>query len=50
VEYNNPNWVENEEKYSIKSIGKLNLNIISKILAELGIDEPEIVRALNQKF
>lgn len=50
VEYNNPNWIENEEKYSIKSIGKLNLNTISKILAELDIDEPEIVRALNQKF
>ena len=50
VDYNNPNWIENEEKYSIKSIGKLNLSVITKILVELDIDEPEIVRALNQKF
>ena len=50
VDYNNPNWIENEEKYSIKSIGRLNMIIITKILEELGIEEPEIVQKLKQKF
>jgi hypothetical protein len=50
VDYNNPNWIENEEKYSIKSIARLNMIIITKILEELGIEEPEIVQKLKQKF
>ena len=50
VDYNNPNWVENTDKYSIKSIGKLNLDIIAYMLTELKIETPEIIKQLYSKY
>ena len=50
VDYNNPNWIENQEKYSIKSIAKLNINILAKMLDELNIEEPAIIGALRKNY
>ena len=50
VDYNNPNWIENTEKYSINSVTKLNLDIVKHIMAELGIETPEVVKELYQKY
>jgi hypothetical protein len=50
VDYNNPNWIENQEKYSIKSIARLNLDIAAYMLAELGIDVPDIMKKLYEYY
>ena len=50
VDYNNPNWVENTDKYSIRSIGKLNLDIIAYMLTELKVETPEILKQLYSKY
>lgn len=50
VDYNNPNWIENQEKYNIKSIARLNVNMLSKIMGELNIEEPEIINILKKKY
>lgn len=46
VDYNNPRWVENQDKYSIKSIARLNLDTAAYILAELKVDVPEVLKKL----
>ena len=50
VDYNNPYWVENEEKYSVKSIARLNLDVAAYMLAELGIDVPDIMKKLYEYY
>ena len=47
VDYNNPHWIENQDKYSVKSIARLNLDIASRILAELKIAEPQVIKLLK---
>lgn len=46
VDYNNPNWVENSDKYSIKSINRLYLDTAAYILAELELEVPEQLQKL----
>lgn len=50
VDYNNPNWVENQDKYSLKSINRLYLDTAAHILAELEMDVPEIVKNLYKVY
>ena len=50
VDYNNPKWVENSDKYSITSIGLLNLDMISHILAELKMEVPEIIKKMYSLY
>lgn len=47
VDYNNPHWIENQDKYSVKSIARLNLDIVSRILTELQIAEPQQIKTLK---
>ena len=44
VDYNNPKWIENQDKYSIKSIGILNLDTAAYMLTELKIEIPEMMK------
>ena len=46
VDYNNPDWIENRDKYSVKFIGRLNLDTASYILAELDAAVPDILKKL----
>ena len=46
VDYNNPDWIENRDKYSVKFIGSLNLDTASYILAELDAAVPDILKKL----
>ncbi len=46
VDYNNPRWIENQDKYSIKSIARLNLDTAAYVLAELKVDVPEVLKKL----
>ncbi len=50
VDYNNPRWVENQDKYSIKSIARLNLDTAAYILAELKVDVPEVLKKLYDVY
>ncbi|MBP5698482.1 MAG: hypothetical protein J6W96_03020, partial [Alphaproteobacteria bacterium] len=50
VDYNNPYWIENQDKYSIKSIAHLNLDIASDIVKELKMSEPQILKQLKAKY
>lgn len=50
VDYNNPRWIENQDRYSIKSITQLNLDTAAYILTELGIDIPELLKQLYNKY
>ncbi|MCM1323420.1 MAG: hypothetical protein NC218_04600 [Acetobacter sp.] len=50
VDYNNPNWVENQDKYSIKSISRLYLDTAAHILAELEWEVPEIMQRLYEVY
>ena len=50
VDYNNPRWIENQDKYSVKSIGRLNLDTAAYILAELEADVPEILKKLYEFY
>lgn len=50
VDYNNPHWIENQDKYSIKSIVWLNLDIVSHIFTELHISVPAKIKALKEKY
>jgi len=50
VDYNNPKWIENQDKYSVKSIGKLNIDIVSKILQELNQQTPSILSKLSELY
>ncbi|MBO5039172.1 MAG: hypothetical protein J6C85_06955 [Alphaproteobacteria bacterium] len=49
VDYNNPRWIENQDKYSIKSIRELYLDTAAYILNELEIDIPEELRKLREQ-
>lgn len=50
VDYNNPNWVENHDKYSIKSIARLNIDTAYRILEELDIEAPEALLKLYEVY
>ncbi len=50
VDYNNPNWVENSDKYSVKSINRLYLDTAAYILAELEWDVPEQLQKLYEVY
>ena len=50
VDYNNPNWIENNEKYSITSIVRLNLDTAAYILAELEIEVPEMLKKIYDYY
>ena len=50
VDYNNPLWIENQDKYQITSIGYLNLEIIAYILTELKIDITELLKTIYSLY
>ena len=50
VDYNNPDWIENRDKYSVKFIGRLNLDTASYILAELDAAVPGILKKLYRLY
>lgn len=50
VDYNNPRWIENQDKYSVKSIGRLNLDIVSKILEQLNQPTPAVLNELRKFY
>ena len=50
VDYNNPNWIENSDQYSIKSIARLYLDTASYILADLKMDVPDSIKKLYSVF
>ncbi len=50
VDYNNPRWIENQDKYSIKSIARLNLDTAAYILAELKVEVPEVLKKLYDVY
>lgn len=50
VDYNNPNWIENKDKYSVKSINRLYLDTTAHILMELGWDIPSIMQELYKTY
>lgn len=50
VDYNNPNWIENSDKYSIKSIARLYLDTASYMLADLKMTVPDSIKNLYTIF
>lgn len=50
VDYNNPRWIENQDKYNIQSIGRLNIDTAAYILAELGIEVPEMLKKMYEIY
>lgn len=46
VDYNNPRWIENQDRYSVKSVACLNLDTAAYILAELDMLAPEMMKKL----
>ncbi|MBQ8750638.1 MAG: hypothetical protein IJZ30_03255 [Alphaproteobacteria bacterium] len=50
VDYNNPNWIENTDKYSVKSIARLTLDTTAYILNELEIEIPDILRRIYELY
>ncbi|MBR5154274.1 MAG: hypothetical protein IKW58_00950 [Alphaproteobacteria bacterium] len=50
VDYNNPKWVENSDKYSIISIGVLNLDMVSYMLAELKMEVPTMIKKIYSLY
>ena len=50
VDYNNPRWIENQDKYSVRSIARLNLDVAAYILAELEADVPEMMKLLYERY
>jgi antitoxin component YwqK of YwqJK toxin-antitoxin module len=50
VDYNNPNWIENSDQYSIKSIARLYLDTASYILADLKMEVPDSIKKLYSIF
>ena len=50
VDYNNPNWIENSDQYSIKSIARLYLDTASYMLADLKMEVPESIKNLYSVF
>ena len=46
VDYNNPRWIENQDRYSVKSVARLNLDTAAYILAELDMQAPEMMKKL----
>ena len=50
IDYNNPNWVENQDKYSVKQISRLYLDTAARILAELEWEVPEIMQKLYEHY
>lgn len=50
VDYNNPNWVENKDRYSIKSIGRLYLDTTAYMMADLGMEVPDSIKKLYEIY
>lgn len=50
VDYNNPLWIENRDKYSVRSMARLSLDTASHILAELEIPVPEIMKKMYEVY
>ena len=50
IDYNNPNWVENQDKYSVKQVSRLYLDTAARILAELDWKVPEIMQKLYEVY
>ena len=50
VDYNNPLWVENQDKYSVQSIARLNLDTATRILEEMDISIPSAIKNLQGKY
>ena len=50
VDYNNPLWVENQDKYSVKSIARLNLDTAARMLEEMKINMPSSMKGLQEKY
>ncbi len=50
VDYNNPNWIENTDKYSVKSIARLTLDTTAYMLNELEIEIPDILRRIYELY
>lgn len=50
VDYNNPKWIENQDKYSVTSIAKLNLDIVAKIAKELSYPLPNKLQKIYQAY
>ncbi len=50
INYNNPNWIENVDKYSITSIIRLTLDVSAYMLAELELEVPEILKKIYSLY
>jgi antitoxin component YwqK of YwqJK toxin-antitoxin module len=50
VDYNNPNWVENQDKYSIRSIAHLSIDTTAYVLNELDMPIPDYLRKLYNRY
>lgn len=50
VDYNNPRWIENTDKYNITSIARLSLDTAAHILAELAVDVPKDLQKLYEIY
>lgn len=50
VDYNNPNWIENQDRYSIKSISRLYLDIVAYIMADLKMTVPDSIKKLYDLY
>ncbi|MBR5599468.1 MAG: hypothetical protein IKW39_05455, partial [Alphaproteobacteria bacterium] len=50
VDYNNPHWIENSDKYSITSIPRLTLDVAAYMLVELDIEVPDILKNIYSVY
>ena len=50
VDYNNPNWIENQDKYSIKSISRLYLDTVAYIMADLKMEVPDSIKKIYNLY
>lgn len=50
VDYNNPKWIENQDKYSIRSIARLNLDVAAHMLKEMNMPELQMLKRLRAKY
>ena len=50
IDYNNPRWIENQDRYSVKSIARLYLDTIADICVELDMTIPDVISKLYQRY
>lgn len=50
VDYNNPNWIENKDIYSINSISRLYLDTASYIMADIKMEVPESIKKIYSLY